>query len=702
MKKYINKVNISLIILLAITFILLLLNSILNFKIPAEFSETMSDTVVKELKENDVIEATVKSRLKDLEALELEVTGVEDLPISLITQEDKIFVSIYDEEDNLIYYSNLADAEIFDDRVFTFKFDTIKDCLNEEFTIKIEAEKLTNGYTFELHTTEEDNKVDTATINGEKLDGQLPIKQYGYTSTTFYNTLFTVIFLVLSFIIFRYNFKDNEKIKTFLMKKKKVFIIEFLVSFIAAFSYMMFLYKGQYVYTFDIIAYALFVFSTLILLFILSIYIGDKKLKRENLFLLLAIPLGIMFLAFLLPLNAPDDYYHYKIALKVSEFNIVDSEISIPSDIEKIESIEEVFNSNYSYNNMDKTTAGTYHPLLYLFSGIGILISKLFNLSPIVGLYLGKMGNLLVFLIAGYYTIKKLPMGKLAMIIYMLSPMFLQQATSFSADAMINIFSMLFIAYVLYIKYEKKKVTTKDLIVLVTSYTFIFIGKYAYFLFILLLLLIWKELKEYAKNNKKKTLLMVILFMLISFTWMIYTKLPSATTPVKIDYDRPQTIESKLTHLIKNPLNFIPIYIRTLLYNTTFYITSFIGSSLGGLNISVNMLSLIIYIVILVLSIFMDNEKKELKTFDKIISGIIFFLTFNAILLGLYLGWGVITDTIIQGVQGRYFIPIMILLILMIIKKRPINLTKMESPLLILFFVNSILIIQDIITHFLV
>ena len=77
-------------------------------------------------------------------------------------------------------------------------------------------------------------------------------------------------------------------------------------------------------------------------------------------------------------------------------------------------------------------------------------------------------------------------------------------------------------------------------------------------------------------------------------------------------------------------------------------------------------------------------------------------MTFHIILAGLYLGWGVITDTIIQGVQGRYFIPIVILLLLAMVRKKNIALTKMELPILIVLLVTNVLIIRDVILQFLI
>ena len=702
MKKYINKVNVILVILLLISGILLLLNSVLDFQVPAEYNLGVSENATKTLEKGDKVEITTTSRISNLEALQLEMIATEENPnIADMLEKEDGFVSIYDENDELIYYNDLSEIQVFDNHELYLKFDKIKDSNNKKYRIVIEINENLDHKLFKLTKTNENNKLDSTLINGEKIKDDITVIQHGTTTTTFYRVVFMIIICILTFLLFRYNFKNNEKVKGFLLKKKKVFILEFILSLIASFSYLRVSYQHYFCGVFDVIMYGLFAIATLLIMTILGIFLGDKELKREDLFLLIGIPISVLFLTFILPLNVPDELYHYEIATKVSMFQIFNQDIMIPENLHEF-NLYSLFNSNLSYSNLKAATSGGYHPILYIFSGFGIWLSKILQLNPIAGLYMGRCANLIVFLILGYYTVKKLPMGKFLMIIYLLNPIFLQQAASFSADSLTNIFSMLFIAYVLYIRYDKKKVETKDFAILLISFMFVFVGKYAYFLLGLLFILIWKELKEYIKVNKKKVIIITLIIAIIGLSWFIYTKIPKGQFIDTINYERPQSTESKLIHILKNPQNIIPIYFNTLLYNSNFYLVTFLGGTLGALNIPITQICTLVYASILVLSIFVDKEKQELDKKSKILSIIIFILTFHIVLAGLYLGWGVITDTIIQGVQGRYFIPIVILVLLVLVRKKNINLKNIEIPMLIILLINNLLIIRDVITHFLV
>lgn len=702
MKKYINKVNIILVILLLISSILLLLNLILDFQVPAEYNPGISENTTKSLQKGDKIEIITTSRISNLEALQLEMIPTEEnANIDGMLEKEDGFVSIYDENDELIYYNDLSEIQVFDNHELYLKFDKIKDSNNKKYKIVIEINENLDYKLFKLTKTSQNSKLDKAIINEEKTKDDITVIQHGTTTTTFYRVVFMIIICILTFILFRYNFKNNENIKSFLLKKKKVFILEFILSLIASFSYLKVVYEHYFCGTFDVMMYGLFAFATLLIIAILGIFLGNKELKREDLFLLIGIPISILFLVFILPLNVPDEFYHYKVSTKISMFQIFNQNIMIPSNLEEY-NLYTLFNNNVSYDNLIPAESGGYHPILYAFSGFGLWLSKLLQLSPIAGLYMGRSANLILYLIVGYYIVKKIPMAKFLMIIYLLNPMFLQQATSYSADALTNISSMLFIAYVLYIKYDKKKVETKDFVTLLMGFMFVLVGKYAYFLLGLLFILIWKELKEYIKAHKKKVIIIVLLIAIIGLSWFIYTKIPKDQIIDTINYERPQSTESKLMHILKNPQNIIPIYLNTLLYNSNFYLITFLGGTLGALNIPISQIYTLIYAAILVLSIFVDKEKHELDKKSKIINIIIFILTFHIVLAGLYLGWGVITDPIIQGVQGRYFIPIVILLLLAMVRKKNINLKNIEIPMLIILLINNLLIIRDVIIHFLV
>lgn len=702
MKKYVNKKNIILVSLILIFSVLFVLSFLLKFKSPVEFQVESSNNVITSLKSNDVLISKFTSKVEDLESIKIKI---KEGPSNISS--GSVFVSIYDYNNELIYYNNLQTAEYLDNTYFCFDFDKVEDSLNKDFTIKIEAVIIDEDNPIEIYGQVTESEESNTTINGVLLDEDIYLIQTGYAVTYFYKIFFIIVLLVLAFIFFRVNFFKNEKFKEKLLKHKFVFVLEFILSFIAAFSMLKLIYAVTYFYNFSILWFSVFTVSILPLIFILSIYIGDKKLTRQDLFLLLATPIVSVYFAFIIPLYIPDEIYHYKIAYQLSLGKIFNSTVSIPTSITSYGNYYDLLSNIYagSYDDVTSINAGKYNPLLYVFSSVGILVFRLLNFPPLVGFYAGRFVNTIVFLIVGYYVVKKIPFGKLTVIFYLLGPMFVHQAISFSADAMINIFSMLFIAYVLYIKYDKKKIDKKDFLSIFLSLLFVIIGKYAYFLLALLLILIRKELLEFIKNksNRKIIIMMLIIIIVVLFGW-IYSYNYIISTDSVNNYEIIKASDSKLLRIIKNPFNMLNIYYNTLYTNAYFYLYTSLGGSLGLLNISINMIYIVVYLALLILSAIIEKNKFNINKENKIINVIIYVLTFNIILFGLYLGWGLKTDIIIQGVQGRYFLPINILLLLLINFGNKLKdstfAKKLETILPILLVIIHVLVITDVIKFF--
>ena len=96
---------------------------------------------------------------------------------------------------------------------------------------------------------------------------------------------------------------------------------------------------------------------------------------------------------------------------------------------------------------------------------------------------------------------------------------------------------------------------------------------------------------------------------------------------------------------------------------------SFNGRSLGWLNINVFSLPVIFYSVLLVSTIWIGKNEKDLKLKQKILLISIFLVIVALIFTGLYLTYTEVGAEIILGVQGRYFIPIVLLILLSLISK---------------------------------
>ena len=201
MKRYINKTNIILISLLLISGILLLSNYIFDFQTPIEYNNGISDNTTKELKKGDIVEITTTSKVNNLEALQIEVSpAVDNANIQEILQPGDGFVSVYNEKNKLIFYSELREINFFDNHELYLKFDKIKDSNNKKFRIIIEINENLDHKLFKLKKTTENSEFDSAKINGKNLKDDISIVQYGTAKTEFYRVLFMTLIFIFFFI----------------------------------------------------------------------------------------------------------------------------------------------------------------------------------------------------------------------------------------------------------------------------------------------------------------------------------------------------------------------------------------------------------------------------------------------------------------------------------------------------------------------
>lgn len=456
----------------------------------------------------------------------------------------------------------------------------------------------------------------------------------------------------------------------------KSYLFIFLLSLVFGISLMRFGASHQILF--------LLLSGVLFLLLISNIYYIYQKnnTKLEHIFLLVAIPISTLFCLFLAPYRVMDETAHIVKTLDVSYGNLITAKdedkktiIYVPSGVnEKDESLIHNFSSlekelnrktDYEYlvrmNPFFGYTA-INNPTNYMVPAIGFKLGNILDLNIYVSMYIGKFLNTFLYLVVGYFIMKFFPFGKLFMLVYLVNPMLLQTATSITADAFTNLVCLFWISYILYLRYQKQKIENIDIVVLITTMLLLSTAKFIYFPLLLLLLLI----RKLFDNKKQKTVIIisVILSLLVTIA-CIYIGLGYSNEFQKImsgnhDIDAIKQIKN----IVLSPWNFIIGIVHSLYSDGMKYIYGFFGRDLCSYNTTIS-LAYFMYVLLFIGSIFL--EKVNIKErWEKIliiaISIILFFCIFGV----EYLTWNGIGSRIVDGVQGRYFIPFMVLPLLLL------------------------------------
>src|SRR5262245_57584495 len=85
---------------------------------------------------------------------------------------------------------------------------------------------------------------------------------------------------------------------------------------------------------------------------------------------------------------------------------------------------------------VDFRNSALYSPVVYLPQSVGLRIGRMLRLPLLDAYYLGRLLNLMASVALCYWTARRLPYGRLTFVMIGLSPMFLFEQASFSADAL--------------------------------------------------------------------------------------------------------------------------------------------------------------------------------------------------------------------------------------------------------------------------
>lgn len=464
----------------------------------------------------------------------------------------------------------------------------------------------------------------------------------------------------------------------------------------------------------DILTRLFVIFAILIIFVAVTILYLQKRMHPfplENVFLIIAIILGSIYLLVIPECETPDEPVHIISAYKFSNCllgnednqvrscdNLYLSNIKIHYSRDDFNDyiINLVYQKDYSNDNTSmelKIVSGT-HGYEYFFAALGITVGRLFHCGATRTFFLGSLFNFIFFTSAIYYSIKKIPFGKEVLFIIASFPMTLQLATSFSYDAMLISLSMILISTVLYM-IAASKIYFYDLIVcFITGLLIAPFKVCAYTALCFLLILPIKKLK--GSNKKYAYILTTGLVICVLFTILMsmgqITDVSSSTYQTGISDGETYSLST----LLLDPLMTFRLAINTIYQKGDFYFFSLFGSDLGWYDIPIpKICSIVILLCLLYAARFgycpdpnlIHNMKKH-----KIVFCSISIICFAMLHIGMLLAWTPRSYNFIEGVQGRYFLPFLPLMLFCLYDKRcnrekiiylPITISILMQPIVI-------------------
>ena len=503
-----------------------------------------------------------------------------------------------------------------------------------------------------------------------------------------------------------------DKEKTLKLLNKVVYIFEFIISIFFAYSVFQVVLFRKIENVWALKYLIVFGISFIILSFIIINLFRNKE-KLEKIFIGVLIPIGMLYVFFMAPSYAPDEQAHiwksYQVSTgtfitPINEQNEAVTEVpqffvkNVIPNKNKYTQFENAKKNDIDYNDITKVQnpAQGYPFTLYLVSAIGFVIGKMFSINGIWVIYLARILNYIVFLIAGYYSIKILPFGKMICGIVLFMPMVLQQAISISADSILNSVSLFFISYTLYLMKKPEKFKLYEQILYFIIAILIGISKIVYTPLIGLSLLLYFNNKNNVKNKNIFILITLIATVITSFGWYLFmARYPETRTSKDFFEANNVNMKEQIKVVVKNPIQLMKVFKNEIFDGM--HLEGTIGNSLGWLNIQNSNIVLYMFIVLLAFSPFLDKNKEEcFSKLQKLFVCLVYFSVFGLVVLGMYLTYTTVGKDEVMGVQGRYFIPIVMLpLLSLCCKNKYIEFKNIKIVLpIILTILNGITLIN--------
>lgn len=429
----------------------------------------------------------------------------------------------------------------------------------------------------------------------------------------------------------------------------------------------------------------LIIFIILEIIFIISLLYKmsetkNIKIKKEILFLYMALFIGIIFVFINVPQIRYDEHAHFWRAYEIARGNIISRTTNeLPNSvIELFKRNDGTYpNKEFNYETLKEKISeplneenkiafpvgatGSLTPISYIPQVIGILIGRVLNFSPMVILWLARMANLLCYIALVFLAIKIMPFEKWKWIIMIIAlfPMTMNLAATVSPDTIIISTTLLAISYVFYLKNVVKKITMKNMILLGILFMIPIVCKIVYFPLCLLVFILPKDKFE---NKLKRNLYYILTALIIFVTYFALNKLVA-----KGDYAI--AIRTNMTEQILFTISDLSRDFVTAI--NTFYSESslYFFELIGGWN-TINIISVVFFIILLFVMFNKESTQYEFNRKEKKIVLAIIIIQALGVIAAMYLGWTQARQTTVEGIQGRYFLPILPLLCMLICRNK--------------------------------
>lgn len=405
--------------------------------------------------------------------------------------------------------------------------------------------------------------------------------------------------------------------------------------------------------------------------------------ERQEFFLFLmayASFLGIFFTFFIPPFHKADEITHFFRTISVAQGRLFCTqhagmfENDLPESIVAFPPETSIVDHPTYLQQRDSTgkinfahqqrVACTLPFVPYMPTALILMPLVAFNTDPEIIFYLGRLANLLLGLLIVWWALKTIP-SKLRLLpaTAILLPMTWHQMSSFSKDSLHIAFGLLGISLLLSFLETKKKIPWQKIYLFCASLFLSIIARPQYFPLIFLVFMIPQQLIHRLKNSGEQLVFKLGFVTIIFFSVLLSLKMDLySVNATKLGVTEKISVidaDAQTTYLLLHPQALVTLPYYTLIHHGQFFLITLIGA-FGSLDVLLDW-----FIYILFFAFFTHIITKTQPFLPSLSKEQFLALTLSmagsimGVLMAMYLYATPVGNFLVNGVQGRYFMVVL-------------------------------------------
>ena len=411
------------------------------------------------------------------------------------------------------------------------------------------------------------------------------------------------------------------------------------------------------------------------------------RMRIEYLFLVLYFSLEIMYMCVIPLSSTPDETEHMLRAYGITIGDFVPSVNEageggsyVPDNINymwnrggsTIKDMRDNLKMEANSNKVFMTYSNTalYSPITYTPQALGMLIGRIVCNKPYIWAYFGRIFNMITVGFLIFMAIRIAPAGKNIIFTLSMLPINMYECASLSGGALAYAVTVMLISYTLWLRYVKTgEMDRREKLWLYLLLLFSASCKIVYVPFVLMAFIVPRERFGDRKKHLFHIVMAAIMIMLASFGWV------AISSRYLIEYTTGVDSAAQARFIITHPIQYLQIIINTFMQVGEWIIQTFFAAALGYFDVGGSMVMIVVSAVNLIYVCV--NERLELPGYSRetgdghdLIVGIMLtastIISCLLILTSEYVQWTAYMNPSIDGLQGRYFLPLVLPFLILI------------------------------------